>query len=68
MDAERRALNDLVLENEGDLFDGVVDLTNHAALDDPSGPLYLDGLHLLPRGHTAVADVARPVLLALLGR
>jgi hypothetical protein len=45
----------------------VVDLTAHAALNDPTGPLYLDGLHLLPKGHTAVADVARPVFLALLG-
>jgi hypothetical protein len=68
MDAERRALNALVLDNEGGLFDGVVDLTAHSALNDPAGPLYLDGLHLLPKGHTAVADVARPVFLALLGR
>jgi hypothetical protein len=67
MDAERRSLNDLVLANEDDLFDGVVDLTGHVALSDPSGPLYHDGLHLLPKGHTAVADVARPVFLGLLG-
>ena len=67
MESERQTLNGLVVVNDGGPFDGVVDLTRHADLNDPSGSLFFDGLHLLPKGYTEVADLARPVFFDLLG-